>query len=240
MSRVTKTGIPNNWMSGHSSILLWMPKQNFFGARLKPYPDIKQCRMNLGVTSNLSTAIYTYIHSYQGDQYWLTKPDVNEALLKEVDWKATKAALKSIPRQQRVFLTKHVCGMCGLGKFLKRWKEWQHDSCLRCGTREDASHIWLYNGQDTNLLWEKALIGLHEWMMKADTDPNIAHLIIETLTEWRNGNSISGNSTILQDLFERQELIGWQRFFEGWLTQEWARVQQSYYDLIHSRKRGRH
>jgi hypothetical protein len=146
------------------------------------------------VTSNISTSIYTYIHNYQGDQYWLPKPDVNKALLKEVDWMAAEIALQSIPRQIRVFLTKHVCGMCGVGKFMQRWKEWQHDSCLRCGTREDASHVWLCQGQDINLLWEKALIGLHEWMMKVDTDPNIVHLIITALTAWRNGDNIPGNS----------------------------------------------
>jgi len=132
-----------------------------------------------------------------------------------------------------------VCGVCRVGKFMKRWKEWQHDSCPQCGTREDASHVWLCQGQDTNLLWDKALIGLHEWLMKIDTDPNITHLIITALTRWRNGDDVSGDSIFLQNSFERQELIGWQRFFEGWLTQEWARVQQSYYDLIHSRKTGR-
>jgi hypothetical protein len=75
--------------------------------------------------------------------------------------------------------------------------------------------------------------------MKADTDPNIAHLIITALTAWRIGDNISGNSIFLHDLVEWQELIGWQGFFEGWLIQAWARVQQSYYDLIHSRKTGR-
>lgn len=109
------------------------------------------------VTSNISTSIYTYIHNYQGDQYWLTKPDVNKVLLKEVDWTATEVALQSIPRQRRVFLMKHVCGMCGVGKFMQRWKEWQHDSCPRCGTREDASHVWLCQGQDKNLLLKSTM-----------------------------------------------------------------------------------
>jgi hypothetical protein len=66
----------------------------------EPWPIWIQDRK---VTSNISTALYTYIHNYQGDRYWLTKPDFNEALLEKVDWTATEAALKSIPRHGESF-----------------------------------------------------------------------------------------------------------------------------------------
>ena len=38
---------------------------------------------------------------------------------------------------------------------------------------------------------------------------------------------------------QAQQLVGWRRFFEGWLVQAWSRHQQQYYDTNKSLRTGR-
>jgi hypothetical protein len=68
--------------------------------------------------------------------------------------------MKLIPRPRRVFVAKHVSGMCGVGRFMKRWKEWPSDACPRCGDTEDSSHVWTCKGPGTTELWDKAITDL--------------------------------------------------------------------------------
>jgi len=104
---------------------------------------------------------------------------------------------------------------------------------------EDAPHIWFCKGHDTALLWGEALIHLREWLTKNHTDPNITHLIISSLRRWKDGEEPSDTRVTLQDFYTKQELIGWHIFFEGWVSHDWASVQHTYHNFIHSRKTGR-
>ncbi len=52
-------------------------------------------------------------------------------------------ALKESPLSKHMFITKCVVGMCGVGKFLKQWKEWTSAACPRClEPIEDSLHVW--------------------------------------------------------------------------------------------------
>jgi hypothetical protein len=50
--------------------------------------------------------------------------------------------------------------MCGVGKFMKRWKLSQNSACPRCGEVEDAPHVWTCQGSGVNDLWTIALSNL--------------------------------------------------------------------------------
>jgi len=67
--------------------------------------------------------------------YWQTKPDVTPEVVQIVDWPAVGRSMKGVVRGRRVFVTKHAAGMCGVGKLMKRWKQWDTDQCPRCGER---------------------------------------------------------------------------------------------------------
>jgi hypothetical protein len=62
-------------------------------------------------------------------------------MLSTVDWAAIGRTMKGVSRGRRVFVTKHMSGMCGIGKFRKRWKQWEIDQCPRCGEKEDAPYL---------------------------------------------------------------------------------------------------
>jgi hypothetical protein len=94
----------------------------------------------------------------------MRKDTISEEVMDTIHWEAVGDTMQAVPRKRRVFISKHTCGMCGVGKFM---------------------HFFL----------------------------------VEALSN--------------------QASIGWRRFFEGWLSIEWALAQQAYYSLIKSHRTGK-
>jgi hypothetical protein len=112
------------------------------------------------LTKSIQSTTYAAVQGEYSEQYWRGKKDIDATGIKLVDWTAIGNAMKLIPRPRRVFVAKHVSGMCGVGRFMKRWKEWPSDACPRCGDPEDSSHVWTCKGPGTTELWDKAITDL--------------------------------------------------------------------------------
>ncbi len=110
-------------------------------------------------------------------------PDV----IKQIDWQLIGKSMRSIPRARQIFIMKHTSGMCGVGKFMKRWREWDQDSCPRCGMPEDAPHVWRCKGGGTAELWNKAVEDLTNTLRQLETDPTLQHIITLYLHSWWSG-----------------------------------------------------
>jgi hypothetical protein len=69
--------------------------------------------------------------------------DLSDTILEDVHWEAIIAlASKEVSRVKRTFVSKSAVGMCGVGKFLKRWKQATSAKCPRCGEAvEDMEHV---------------------------------------------------------------------------------------------------
>jgi hypothetical protein len=157
-----------------------------------------------------------------------------------INWGAIGQAMSQSQRSKRSFVSKHTVGMCGVGKFMVRWKERVSPNCPRCGQLEDASHVWICSGCNSAEIWEKSLEDLEQWMSSVSTDPDIQDAILQHLKSWRAGNTTHINTAHdLQDLIQMQEQMGWQSFFEGWIPAGWEEAQQAYYSLIRSHRMGR-
>ncbi len=90
------------------------------------------------------------MHEPDSLTYWHSKPDIKDDVTSTVDWEAIEKSLQRSKRARRVFITKHVAGMCGVGKFMLRWRQWDTDQCPRCGEREDAPHVWTCKEKGAN------------------------------------------------------------------------------------------
>jgi len=123
---------------------------------------------------------------------------------------------------------------------MRRWKQWETDQCPRCGMPEDAPHVWTCKDPGTQEVWSKSLADLEIFLRKWDTDPTILHLILTYLKSWQSGETISYQPPrYLEQVLKQQCIIGWHRFFEGWLSSQWEVVQQHYYSVIKSNKTGK-
>jgi hypothetical protein len=83
-------------------------------------------------------------------------------------------------------------------------------------------------------------MNLERWLSTKETDPDIKHAIVSYLKTWKNGQPRAiPNPFPLQDTLHQQSVIGWWRFFEGWLVREWTNAQQAYYKIAESLRSGR-
>ncbi len=116
------------------------------------------------VVSELEETIYDIIQSQEAMEYWTQKDGITEDALKAVQWDLIEVAMKEAKRSKRVFISKHISGMCGVGKFMQRWKLRQEDSCPRCGLSADAAHVWICHRAGADDIWEKAITNLEHWL----------------------------------------------------------------------------
>ncbi len=105
--------------------------------------------------------VYSQVYKEEILEYWKKKNKFGEA--RDINWKALHTALEESPQYMQWFITKHATGMCGVGKFMLRWKERDTDSCPRCGEREDAKHVWHCPSRNNLQIWSKELENLQEW-----------------------------------------------------------------------------
>jgi hypothetical protein len=195
---------------------------------------------NKKLTSTIQSLIYSLVHDEDGAQYWMAKLDSSSQTVNLVDWKAIGLAMKGIKRGRRVFVTKHVVGMCGVGKFMKRWRQWDTDQCPRCGDFEDAQHVWICKAAGANDIWSKAIDSIELTLRKLNMEPTLRHTLLLYLKGWHSGETIRYlPPRALEEALQEQNSIGWNRFFEGWLSPKWELVQQRHYARTKSNKSGR-
>jgi hypothetical protein len=146
------------------------------------------------IGNDLDTVVYDTAHSPDARTYWANKYQVDEEIIKEVNWPAVKDALSTSSLSKRFFITKHAAGMCGVGKFMVRWKQRDSPACPRCGELEDATHVWRCHGADADRVWMRSLDNLKDWMASQDTDPDLADLLLDMLHSWRDDTLCSGQT----------------------------------------------
>ncbi len=145
---------------------------------------------NKKLTSKIQSHIYSLVQDEDGAQYWMAKLDSSSQTVNLVDWKAIGLAMKGIKRGRRVFVTKHVVGMCGVGKFMKRWRQWDTDQCPRCGDSEDAQHVWICKAASANDIWSKAIDSIELTLCKLNMEPTLQHTRLLYLKGWHSGETI--------------------------------------------------
>jgi len=174
------------------------------------------------VTSDMLHRLYDHIHSKEALSYRSGKLSEQSLIAESVNWTAIHKAMKTISRGRRIFISKHSAGMCGVGKFMKRWKQRDTNACPRWGAEKDARRIWLCLNPEATEIWHQSITQLAEGMQSVDTHPELIHILETFLQGWRNGSIVNYNApTLFVVLIEWQSYIGWERVIEGWLTIEW-------------------
>lgn len=125
--------------------------------------------------------------------------------------------------------------MCGVGKYMVRWKQRDSPACPRCGEFEDAAHVWRCHGSNSDQVWENSIEKLRVWMTQHNTDPDIAELLVDMLKSWREDTPLTTTPAYgLGLLIIRQQELGGLAILEGCLFYEWEAFQQAYLTFIRS------
>jgi hypothetical protein len=162
--------------------------------------------------------------------YMKKKGKMGTAEYTEVDWEAVEGAMKSVPQNRRIWISKHVSTFCGTGVNMKKWNKRDNSNCPRCHAEdEDVSHVWKCQSQATHTVWNDALTRLETWMQDEDTNEYIRDAILTGLRSWRNDTPTEHGSTEVRAQMAHQQRIGWEALLEGRPAAEWRNEQERHF-----------
>jgi hypothetical protein len=105
------------------------------------------------VTERMTSRLYDHVQRREAENYWGSKRNVEAEFGSLADWDAVGRAMASSSLARRTFVTKHTAGMCGVGKFMKRWGQRDSDACPQCDATEDSVYVWHCHGSGTDEVW---------------------------------------------------------------------------------------
>ena len=113
------------------------------------------------IASNLRKRLKLHLSQQRILQYW---HDHNKQTMHdEFDVKVFKHAARNTPLHLRLWLSKWSCGICGVGKWLERWKDQNHSKCPRCLTdNETVEHVVHCQHTDATLCWNTGIEQIQE------------------------------------------------------------------------------
>ena len=87
-----------------------------------------------------------------------------------------------------------------------------------------------------NLTWNNGVELISDWLEEADTHPDNVSCLVATLESRSEASFVFHSSDFCQMAALEQDLIEWQNFVEGKLTNKWRELQEEYYAMINSRQ----
>jgi hypothetical protein len=136
------------------------------------------------LVKHIEKRLYRHVHGREATTYWAQKGRITNTSKTFMPWENIRNMMSRIPNHRKWFLTKHTAGMCGVGKFLVRWKESDRPDCPRCGEYEDARHVWICKSEEATYVWDNRMDKLFSWLTMIDTDPEIFSAILTGLKTW--------------------------------------------------------
>ncbi|CAJ1945792.1 unnamed protein product [Cylindrotheca closterium] len=122
-------------------------------------------------------------------EYWAAKGRLAPEHFRSVDWPIVHRAMKSLKLAKQRFITKHTVGMCGVGKFRKRWGLDSNNRCPLCGLEEDHLHVPRCPSARAKTQWQLLLQELQEWFQSTTTATPIAQFLGALLRNIRTPNN---------------------------------------------------
>jgi hypothetical protein len=126
--------------------------------------------------------VYANIYAPETESYWVQRKHIQPSAKRKIYWDGIQEASSALRPGKRRWMVKHVTKICGVGKWMKRWKFWKHNSCPRCLQRKDAPHITRCTHSAANKTWQLSMDSFSTWLGEQQTFPSITQLFIDRLT----------------------------------------------------------
>ncbi|CAJ1943729.1 unnamed protein product [Cylindrotheca closterium] len=154
---------------------------------------------------------------------WHDRQTITPEAELETDWTSLARAMSSLPAGVQRWTTKHVVGMCGIGKFKVRWGSADSAACPCCGEFEDHLHVPRCMAPSASAEWERQTATLDQWLDTQVTDPATKHAVLHLL-QGVSDPSLPCSRLVpvrLRPAFLSQQRIGYQCLLEGRLSVQW-------------------
>jgi hypothetical protein len=106
-----------------------LAKEHISVAKTKPRHHLVQDEpwslwyLNQKPSNNISSTVFDIVHFEEACNFWREMEKIELTLVDSVNWDAIGVAMKSSNRTRWIFISKHIMGMRGVGKFMKLWKQ---------------------------------------------------------------------------------------------------------------------
>jgi hypothetical protein len=223
-----------HWADTHALNRPTAPSLSTFEGWHVLYQNRKVSRVQVDL---LYEAIYTPIT----EEYWVTRNIIRASSKRRIYWDGIGAASAKLRPSKRRWMVKQTTEIYGYGKWMKRWKFWNHDRCPSCRQHEDIQHIARCTHAGANAVWESSMATLEAWFNQQETHPGVAHLLLARLNAWRYHQETRFPTPLIPTLktaYLDQQEIGWFNFLQGRISTSWVTIQSDYYKLIDSRRSG--
>jgi hypothetical protein len=176
----------------------------------------------------MSNALYDSVYKTITQRQWTEKDALAVDTFNMVNWKAVGKAMAGSTLSQQVFLTKHVSGMCGVEKIMRRWTKTRLQStpAMHYIGGSSAHMAMLGRRYRQSVEWSSSShLSLAEFSQ--NIYPDLTLTIITYLDSRRNENQHYFNyPAALQEVLQQQLAFGGCRFYEGCLVKDWEGTQQ--------------
>ena len=130
------------------------------------------------IHSRLKRNLCNHIAKMQGLRYWNTKHKKIQHY--DTDLEAFTHAARNVPLWQHRWLSKWQCVMCGVGRWLERWKDQPHSKCPRCLTvDETVDHVIHCPHASAALCLHTSVEEMRAWMVKHHSYPGLAEAVMD-------------------------------------------------------------
>ena len=194
------------------------------------------------ITSNATRTIHDLIHVRRLEEHWTKRGRLPTGALTDIEQTGLARAMKESTLSRRRFVSKYAGRWLGTRSNLSRWGYRISAVCQLCKQFDErVEHILVCKNPKANIKWFQAMTGLHKWFLEQNTDPGAAAFIIRLLHTWRNGQPPPSTEALgnWNTAFLHQAELGWQGFFDGFISPHWAVLQHQYFRDNNQRKTGK-
>ena len=183
------------------------------------------------LVSPIREKIYELVHGPPLEEYWISRQRFKSDIYSLYDWEALDDAIRPLSLSRRLWLTKHLSGWCSVGRMAKRWRLRATDECPRCQFPENARHVWSCKDPRAISQMETSVTQLKVQLGRLYTSPIVTNVIVRRIMEWKRGVPFSQVNTthpFVSQALREQDLMGWDAFLEGSISQAWRQAQEYY------------
>jgi len=124
------------------------------------------------------------LHLPLSKAYWTPKY-IPADQFRYFDLAVCSTAMKRLGIQWHHCISKHVTGVCGVGKMNHIIKESETEICPCCPTVETATHVSTCPHPAAMLIWEESFARICAWALKHGGNPEVVRVFLLYLTAWR-------------------------------------------------------
>ena len=126
--------------------------------------------------------------------------------------------------------------MCGVGRWLQRWREKNHNRCPLCSeANETVEHVLRCQHPGAINCWKLGLEELQKWLRSHKASPLISEAVMVGLNNLDNADR---GAISVNHLISAQHSLGWKGFMFGALHKHWREEQERHLSSIGSKSSG--